>query len=98
MDADFFVAAGMIIAIVAIAGKTITSVTQKVIDYKREKHLRIAGPGHVDAVQETTRAKQIEDRLAVLERLATDPEARRGAELADEIEQLRIEQRQTELG
>lgn len=97
MDGDFVIAAIMIIAVVAIVGRTITNVTQKVIDYKREKHARIAGPSHADTGQESARARQIEDRLAVLERLATDPETRRGAELADEIEQLRIEQRQEEL-
>ena len=97
MDGDFLLVVIMVISVVAIIGRTVTSVAQKVIDYKREKHALIAGPSQADTAQETVRAKQIEDRLAVLERLATDPETRRGAELADEIEQLRIEQLQEEL-
>ena len=34
------------------------------------------------------RTQLIEDRLAVLDRIATDPETRRGALLAEEIEAL----------
>jgi len=97
MDLDFLLVVIMVITVVAIVGRTVTSVVQKVIDYKREQNAQLAGPSQGNAPQVTQSTKKIEDRLAVLERLATDPETRRGADLAQEIEQLRIEQEQKEL-
>jgi len=97
MDLDFLLVVIMVITVVAIVGRTVTNVVQKVIDYKREQNAQVAGTSQENAPQVTERTRMIEDRLAVLERIATDPEARRGADLAQEIEQLRIEQLQKEL-
>ncbi|MEM7701779.1 MAG: hypothetical protein AAF251_07565 [Pseudomonadota bacterium] len=100
MDADFFLVVVMVIVTTAITGLTINGVVQKIVDYKREKNAIRYGHS-TDAPQITDmseRTDHIEDRLKVLERIATDPEARRGADLADQIEQLRLEQKQKELG
>lgn len=79
-----------VIIITIVAGFIINGVVRKVLDYKREKQLGGKSPAQVAQLEERTAA--IEDRLMVLERIATDPEARRGAELAQEIESLRLEQ------
>lgn len=100
MDADFFLIIIMIIVTTAITGLTINGVVQKIVDYKREKNAMMSGQSASSPqfTQVSERTDHIEDRLKVLERIATDPEARRGADLADEIEQLRLEQKQKELG
>lgn len=75
-----------IVAIVLIAGISLNGIVDKVMSTKRQ---RIEARGfspepEVRAIAE--RQQMIEDRLRVLERIATD----RGSLLADEIEALRI--------
>lgn len=75
----------------AIVGMSVNGIVQKVVDYKKST---ITGARHDDGdtartIQLSERTQMIEDRLRVLERIATD----RGHLLADEIEALRNETR-----
>ncbi len=76
-----------IVAMCLIAGMTLNGIVGKVVDARRLRHEgRPATDGtEVRAIAE--RQAAIEDRLRVLERIATD----RGSLLADEIESLRRE-------
>lgn len=78
-----------IIAIVLIAGISLNGIVEKVMSTKRLRHDALSGaaPQGQDIRLITERQQQIEDRLRVLERIATD----RGNLLADEIEALRRE-------
>lgn len=87
MDAELLMIFTFVIIVVAIIGGSINGIVQKVLDYKRSQAAIMQGSegngGNVAHLAERT--EMIEDRLKVLERLATD----RGALLADEIEALR---------
>lgn len=93
MDPDLVLIFAFIIIVTTILGLTVNGIVQKVLDFKRDQ----AALGKSDAKSGSQvsliadRTAHIEDRLKVLERIATDPEARRGTELAQEIEQLREE-------
>jgi len=74
-----------LISLAIVIGMTINGIVGKVMDGKRLRHEagdQTPGP-EVRAIAE--RQQQIEERLRVLERIATD----RGALIADEIEALR---------
>jgi hypothetical protein len=86
MDPDFLLVVIMIITITGISFIGINAIVAKVLDYKREQRAHLAG-GNPRSGEIADRTDLIEDRLRVLERLATD----RGALLADEIEALRDE-------
>ncbi|WP_252258351.1 hypothetical protein [Erythrobacter aurantius] len=86
MDPDFLLVVIMIITITGISFIGINAIVAKVLDYKREQRAHLAG-GSPRSGDIADRTDLIEDRLRVLERLATD----RGALLADEIEALRDE-------
>ncbi|BDW83273.1 hypothetical protein MACH24_27110 [Erythrobacter sp. Dej080120_24] len=86
MDPDFLLVVIMIITITGISFIGINAIVAKVLDYKREQRAHLAG-GSPRSREIADRTDLIEDRLRVLERLATD----RGALLADEIEALRDE-------
>ncbi|WP_416832278.1 MAG: hypothetical protein ACMUJI_05400 [Erythrobacter sp.] len=86
MDPDFLLVVIMIITITGISFVGINAIVAKVLDYKREQRAHLAG-GSPRSGEIADRTDLIEDRLRVLERLATD----RGALLADEIEALRDE-------
>lgn len=74
-----------VIMILIVIGLTINGVVGKVLDYKREGRA-LTGAGSSQHVHEVAeRQEMIEDRLRVLERLATD----RGQLLSDEIDALR---------
>ncbi|MBD2841168.1 hypothetical protein [Erythrobacter rubeus] len=87
MDSDLVIVFGSIIIIVLITGLSINGIVSKVYDYKRSK----AGMSAADRAnglkvsEISDRTDMIEDRLRLLERLATD----RGQLLSDEIELLR---------
>ena len=87
MDQDLILIFSFIIVVPAVLGMTVNGVVQKVLDYKRTA--KGAGPreGYTNLSELEDRTQLVEDRLAVLERIATD----RGTLLADEIEQLRLE-------
>lgn len=89
MDSDLIIIFPAIIVMLAIIGATVNGIVGKVLDYKRDK-AGISRDGYsrmqVDAGQ-NDRTELIEDRLAVLERLATD----KGTLLSDEIEALRLD-------
>ena len=88
-----------IVAMALIIGMTLNGLVDKIIQGKRLRYEAKADPQGPDVRAIAERQQMIEDRLRVLERIATD----RGSVLADEIEALRREtpalapaQRQTE--
>lgn len=97
MDANFLLIVMMVVVLTSIVGFTVNGVVKKVLDYKRDKDAMLAKPSTGQITNVVQRTDHIEERLKVLERIATDPEARRGANLAQEIEDLRIDQAQKEL-
>ena len=84
---EMVVIAMTIVAIVLIAGMSINGIVDKVIQGKRLRHEANAGQAGPEVREIAERQQMIEDRLRVLERIATD----RGSLLADEIEALRSE-------
>lgn len=99
--AEMVLIAMTIVAIALITGMTLNGIVDKVMQGKRTRHdVRPLAEPHTPGVREIAERQQmIEDRLRVLERIATD----RGSLLADEIEALRRDtlalapaQRQTE--
>jgi hypothetical protein len=99
--AEMVLIAMTIVAIALITGMTLNGIVDKVMQGKRTRHdVRPPPDPHTPGVREIAERQQmIEDRLRVLERIATD----RGSLLADEIEALRRDtlalapaQRQTE--
>ena len=84
MDMDLLLIMTMIVLVTGISFIGINGIVAKVLDYKREQRAHLAGasPRSGEIIDRT---EMVEDRLRVLERLATD----RGALLADEIEALR---------
>lgn len=89
MDADLVLIFMFVLLMTTVVGLTINGIVGKVLDYKRDK-AGIPRPGvpmrKTESISDE-RTDLIEDRLQVLERLATD----RGALLSDEIEALRTE-------
>lgn len=83
---EMVIIAMTIIAIVLIAGMSINGIVDKVMSAKRLRYEAKPDsvPQDIRAIAE--RQQMIEDRLRVLERIATD----RGSLLAEEIEALRI--------
>jgi hypothetical protein len=74
-----------IIAIVLISGVSLNGIVDKVMSAKRLRHEARPAPQSQEVHAIAERQQMIEDRLRVLERIATD----RGNLLADEIEALR---------
>lgn len=98
MGEEIIIAMTMV-AIVLIVGMTLNGIADKIIQGKRLRYEAKADPQAPEIRAIAERQQMIEDRLRVLERIATD----RGSVLADEIEALRREtpalapaQRQTE--
>lgn len=89
MDPDLILIFGFIVSISAVFGISVNSIVKKVHAQKRWEMERADRPNGGKHTVSSDRVGMIEDRLAVLERLATD----RGQLLADEIEALRIENR-----
>jgi len=87
MDLDFLLVVIMVITTTAIGFIGANAIVGKVLDYKRDKAgiPRYGSPTNRALNEDSERRDMIEDRLAVLERLATD----RGQLLSDEIEALR---------
>lgn len=76
-----------IVAMALIIGMTLNGLVDKIIQGKRLRYEAKADPQGPDVRAIAERQQMIEDRLRVLERIATD----RGSVLADEIEALRRE-------
>lgn len=98
MGEEIIIAMTMV-AIVLIVGMTLNGIADKIIQGKRLRYEAKADQQAPEIRAIAERQQMIEDRLRVLERIATD----RGSVLADEIEALRREtpalapaQRQTE--
>lgn len=87
MDADLILIFGFITIVVAITGISINAIVAKVYAHKKwaREHSLIGSKSSASVNQIAERTDMIEDRLRVLERLATD----RGTLLSDEIEALR---------
>lgn len=76
-----------IVAVVLIAGMSLNGIVDKVMSTKRQRMETRSLPPGPEVREIAERQQMIEDRLRVLERIATD----RGNLLADEIEALRSE-------
>ncbi|MEL7454848.1 MAG: hypothetical protein AAFY42_03970 [Pseudomonadota bacterium] len=89
MDSDLVIIAVMIITVVAIIGGSVNAIISKATEYYLEKSRRESGHtvSNASNSQLAERTDMIEERLAVLERLATD----KGTLLSDEIEALRLD-------
>lgn len=83
---EMVVIAMTIVAIVLIAGMSINGIVDKVMHAKRMRGEASPGPAAPELREIAERQQIFEDRLRVLERIATD----RGSLLADEIEALRL--------
>jgi hypothetical protein len=82
---ETIIAAIAVVAIFLIVGVSINGIVDKVMVNRRLRHEAKAGTQGQDMRALIERQQQFEDRLRVLERIATD----RGNLLADEIEALR---------
>lgn len=87
MDAELFMIFAFVLLMTTIVGLTVNGLVSKVLDYKRSLRADGAIGADTSSNQLAERTAMIEDRLSVLERIATD----RGQLLSDEIEQLRID-------
>ena len=89
MDADLLIIFPAIIVMLAIIGLSVNGIISKATAYYLEKDARARGSDANTANSRhiAERTDMIEDRLAVLERLATD----KGTLLSDEIEALRLD-------
>ncbi|EAQ27727.1 hypothetical protein NAP1_09042 [Erythrobacter sp. NAP1] len=87
MDMDLVLIFSFITVVVAITGISINAIVAKVYAHKKwaREHSLIGSKSSETVSQIAERTEMIEDRLKVLERLATD----RGSLLSDEIEALR---------
>lgn len=87
IDMDLVLIFSFITVVTAITGVSIYAIVAKVLAHKRwERENSLIGSQSSGKVNDLSdRTDLIEDRLRVLERIATD----RGSSLADEIEQLR---------
>ncbi len=87
MDADLVLIFAFVLLLTTVIGLTVNGIVSKVLDYKRDKAgiPREGSPAKQTDSAINDRTDVIEDRLAVLERLATD----RGQLLSDEIDALR---------
>lgn len=93
MDPDLILIFGFIIVVTTILGITINGIVSKVLAHKRWEKEQYGGASSSDGVSQISdRTEMIEDRVRVLERLATD----RGQLLSDEIEALRSSTRALE--
>ena len=85
MDGDLILIFSFVTVMTAVCGISVNSIIKKVHAQKRWELERADRPSGANDGAVSDRVGMIEDRLAVLERIATD----RGQLLADEIESLR---------
>lgn len=95
MDSDLLIIFPGVIVMLIVIGLSVNGIVSQVLSYKREKDTIQAGEtqASVKGNELADRTAMIEDRLAVLERIATD----RRSLLADEIDALRTTDLTTEL-
>ncbi|MCZ8368871.1 MAG: hypothetical protein O9293_02700 [Porphyrobacter sp.] len=84
--AEMVIISMTIIAVVLIAGLSLNGIVEKVMHAKRVRYEAKPASNGPEVHQIAERQQMIEDRLRVLERIATD----RGNLLSDEIEALRL--------
>lgn len=94
MDWDLVLIFSFITITLVVLGFTINGIVSKVLAHKRwdRENSLIGSQSSIRVSEVADRTDLIEDRLRVLERLATD----RGALLSDEIEALRDQRREAE--
>lgn len=94
MDIDLLMIMMMIVSVAGIIGFSALSIVKRVYDHKRweQEHSAVNLQSKGKVLEIVERTEMIEDRLRVLERLATD----RGTLLSDEIESLRDQRRERE--
>lgn len=89
----FAVFVGGFIAVV----RTAAEVYQRKLGLReREIELALQGRGNHDGAVSAAIIEKLEDRVRVLERIATDGDARRGQDVARQIEALRAEPKKLE--
>lgn len=87
MNSDLIIILPAVVLMLMIIGITASSIVENVLSHKREmRDLDSKMDASADPLL-AERTQMIEDRLAVLERLATD----KGTLLSDEIEALRLD-------
>lgn len=90
MDPELFFILLFVVIVVSIVANTIKEVAKRGIALKeRQIELKQAAPKAAMSSEVSARLDQMEQRLRVLERIATDRTALPGADLAREIEALR---------
>ena len=94
MDSDLLIIFPFVLLLLTIVGLSVNGIVSKATAYYLEKEERQHRRGQAsgDAGDLAARTEMIEDRLRVLERIATD----RGQLLSDEIDALRRETPQLE--
>ncbi|MEM8724535.1 MAG: hypothetical protein AAGE86_03340 [Pseudomonadota bacterium] len=86
MEAELTIIFAACIIMLIILGLSVNAIVSKVLDFKRTQASIGKEPGTAETKALSERTAMVEDRLAVLERIATD----RGQLLSDEIDQLRV--------
>ena len=86
MDLDLVIIMPAVIVMLIIVGISVNGIVSKVLEHKRSLRSDDRALPDARTSELAARTDMIEDRLRVLERIATD----RGQLLSDEIEQLRI--------
>ena len=87
MDADLLIIFPSVIIMLAIIGISVNGIVSKVFDAQKSRNSILSRGDNHSNRDLLERTAMIEDRLAVLERIATD----RSGDLAHEIEQLRLD-------
>ncbi|BDI61728.1 hypothetical protein [Qipengyuania nanhaisediminis] len=92
LDMDLVLIFSFITVVTLVLGISVNAIVAKVLAHRRWEREREAGGNSGSAMIADDRVDLIEDRVRVLERLATD----RGQLLSDEIEALRDERARAE--
>lgn len=88
MDGTVVVIMLSVIVVVAIMAGSISGIVRRHMRFKKRELEIMAGSAAEQAAQYAAKAEKLEQRVRVLERIATD----RGSDLAQQIEDLRREE------
>lgn len=97
MDFNMIIVFGFIVIIFSVMMDTIKNVAKRQIAFK-ERQLELSREDGGSSAEATARLDKMEQRLRVLERIATDSGSNVSADLAREIEALRHEQHVADSG
>lgn len=87
MDSELLIIFPSIIVMLVVIGLSVNGIVSKILNHRREMRVMERQSRGAGAANLASRTEMIEERLAVLERLATD----KGTLLSDEIEALRLD-------